>query len=200
MNEPARYIIAGLGNPGRIHAGNRHNVGFMVVDRLAEQHGLKFDRMMHMGMVALGEIAGHKVALVKPQTFMNLSGECVGPLMRFYKSTPHHVMAIYDDLDLALGQLRMRPKGSAGGHNGMKSLIVHLGTTDFPRLRVGIGRPPGRQSTRSYVLEDFLPNEWPTLREAIERAAHGVVTWLSEGLEIAMSRVNASPDSATEHN
>ncbi len=198
MNHSERYIIAGLGNPGRIHAGNRHNVGFMVVDHLAEQHGLKFDRMMHMGMVALGEIAERKVALVKPQTFMNLSGECVGPLMRFYKSTPQHVLAIYDELDLPLGQLRMRPKGSAGGHNGVKSLIVHLGTTDFPRLRVGIGRPPGRQSARSYVLEDFLPTEMPIVRDAIERAAHGVVLWLRDGLEFAMNHINAPAGSAAD--
>jgi len=188
--EERRRIIVGLGNPGREYANNRHNAGFMVVDRLASQHNLKFSRMMNKAIVALGEIAGHKVLLVKPQTFMNLSGESVGPIAKYYKADLSDVLVIYDELDLPLGQLRMRPKGSAGGHNGMKSIIAWLGSDAFPRLRVGIGRPPGRLNPRDYVLEDFTSSELAVLTPALERAVVGVQRWLSEGPDSAMNFVN----------
>ena len=131
--EERRRIIVGLGNPGREYAKHRHNVGFMIVDRLADQHHLKFNRMMNKAIIALGEIAGNKVLLAKPQTFMNLSGESVGPLVKFYKAALSDLLVIYDELDLPLGQLRMRPKGSAGGHNGMKSIIARLGSDEIGR-------------------------------------------------------------------
>ncbi len=189
MEERCR-IIVGLGNPGKEYANNRHNVGFMIADQLAAQHNLKFSRMMNKAIVALGEIAGRKVILAKPQTFMNLSGESVGPIVKFYKADLSHLLVIYDELDLPLGQLRMRPKGSAGGHNGMKSIIARLGSDVFPRLRVGIGRPPGRRDPRDYVLEDFTSSELATLEPVFARAVEGVQRWLTEGIDSAMNFVN----------
>lgn len=189
--EDRRYIITGLGNPGREYARNRHNVGFQFMEKLAEKHGLKFSRMMHKGVVALGEIAGTKVALVKPMTFMNLSGECVGAIARFYKTPAQDVLAVYDELDLPEGLLRLRGKGGAGGHNGMKSLITHLGTDAFPRLRIGIGRPPGRMAASDYVLQDFSAGEMAALNEAFDKAIEGVHRWIVQGIDNAMNHVNA---------
>lgn len=186
-----RRIIVGLGNPGKQYANNRHNAGFMLVDRLAERHGLKFTRMMHRGIVALGEIEGHKVALVKPQTFMNLSGESVAPIVRFYKSEPSDLLVAYDELDLPAGQLRMRPKGGSGGHNGMKSIIARLGNEDFPRLRIGVGRPPGRRDPKDFLLDDFTRDELAMLEPAFDRAIEGIRRWLSDGIDNAMNFVNA---------
>lgn len=186
-----RRIIVGLGNPGKQYANNRHNAGFMLVDRLAERYGLKFTRMMHKGIVALGEIEGHKVALVKPQTFMNLSGESVAPIVRFYKSEPSNLLVIYDELDLPAGQLRMRPKGGSGGHNGMKSIIARLGSEDFPRLRIGVGRPPGRRDPKDFLLDDFTRDELAVLEPAFDRAVEGIRRWLSDGIDNAMNFVNA---------
>lgn len=188
--EDRRRVIVGLGNPGKQYADNRHNIGFMVVDRLAKQHGLAFTRMMHKGLTALGEIEGHKVALVKPQTYMNLSGDAVGPIVRFYKSPPGDVLVIYDELDLPLGQLRMRPKGGAGGHNGMKSILARLGTEDFPRLRIGVGRPPGRQDPKDYVLNNFSKEELAVLETTFDKALAGIQRWLTEGIDAAMNLVN----------
>jgi PTH1 family peptidyl-tRNA hydrolase len=190
--EERRRIIVGLGNPGREYAKHRHNVGFMIVDRLADQHHLKFNRMMNKAIIALGEIAGHKVLVAKPQTFMNLSGESVGPLVKFYKAALGDLLVIYDELDLPLGQLRMRPKGSAGGHNGMKSIIARLGSDAFPRLRVGIGRPPGRHDPKDYVLEDFTASELAVLAPAFERAIAGIQRWLTDGIDNAMNFINQS--------
>lgn len=192
--EDRRYIITGLGNPGREYARNRHNVGFQFMETLAEKHGLKFSRMMHKGIVAIGEIAGAKVALVKPMTFMNLSGECVGAIARFYKTSASDVLAVYDELDLPEGLLRLRGKGGAGGHNGMKSLITHLGTDAFPRLRIGIGRPPGRMAASDYVLQDFSAGEMAALNEAFDKAIEGVTRWIKQGIDNAMNYVNAPAD------
>ncbi|GIV83279.1 MAG: peptidyl-tRNA hydrolase [Candidatus Roseilinea sp.] len=189
-----RRIIVGLGNPGKQYANNRHNAGFMVVDRLAERHGLKFTRMMHKGIVALGEIEGHKVALVKPQTFMNLSGESVAPIVQFYKSEPSDLLVVYDELDLPAGQLRMRPKGGSGGHNGMKSVIARLGSEDFPRLRIGVGRPPGRRDPKDFLLDDFTRDELTALEPAFDRAVEGIRRWLRDGIDNAMNFVNKPSD------
>lgn len=192
--EERRRIIVGLGNPGKQYAYNRHNAGFMVVDRLAERHGLKFARMMHKGLVALGEIEGHKVALVKPQTFMNLSGESVVPIVKFYKSEPGELLVVYDELDLPAGQLRMRPKGGSGGHNGMKSIIARLGNEDFPRLRVGVGRPPGRRDPKDFLLDDFTRDELTALEPTFDRAVEGIRRWLTDGIDNAMNFVNKPSD------
>jgi PTH1 family peptidyl-tRNA hydrolase len=194
--EERRFIISGLGNPGREYARNRHNVGFMFMDALAEKHGMKFSRMMHKGIVALGDIAGAKVALVKPMTYMNDSGACIGPIAKFYKTQPKDVLAVYDELDLPEGLLRLRGKGGPGGHNGMKSLISRLGTDEFPRLRIGIGRPPGRMAPKDYVLQDFSAGEMAALNEAFDKGIEGVQRWISQGIDNAMNYVNAPAEKA----
>jgi PTH1 family peptidyl-tRNA hydrolase len=191
MDDNRRRIIAGLGNPGRQYERTRHNIGFMAVDALARKHGLTFDKMMSKGMVALGEIARVKVALVKPQTFMNVSGQCVGPVLKFYKSTAEDLLVLYDELDLPSGQLRMRKGGSAGGHNGMKSIIQTIGTQEFPRLRLGIGRPPGRMDPAAYVLQNFDAGEQADVSELIDRSVAAVELWLTSGIDMAMNRANA---------
>jgi peptidyl-tRNA hydrolase, PTH1 family len=185
-----RYVIAGLGNPGRQYEKNRHNIGFMAVDLLAKRHALKFDKMMNRGLVALGEINGAKVALIKPQTFMNASGESVVPLLKFYKSPPGHLLVLYDELDIPSGQIRMRKSGSAGGHNGMKSIIQRLSSQDFPRGRLGIGRPPGRMDPAAYVLQDFDRGELPSVEALLDKAVRGAEIWLKDGIDLAMNRVN----------
>jgi PTH1 family peptidyl-tRNA hydrolase len=189
--EPRRKIIAGLGNPGKTYANNRHNIGFMVVDALAEKHSLKFNKMMNQGIVALGEIAGCKVALVKPQTFMNDSGRSVGPLLKFYKSTPQDLLVIYDELDLPAGEVKLRKRGGSAGHNGMRSIIQHVGTQEFPRLRMGIGRPPGQMQPKDFVLRDFSFNDLVEARFWIDKAVDGIALWLTETVDNAMNRINA---------
>lgn len=188
--EIRRRVIAGLGNPGKAYAGNRHNIGFMTLDKLAEAHGLKFDKMMNRGLVALGEIKGCKVALVKPQTFMNDSGTCVSPLLKFYKSTVADLLVIYDELDLPAAQVKLRKQGGPAGHNGMRSLIQHVGTQDFARMRMGIGRPPGRMAPKDFVLQDFSKIELVEMNDAISKAITGVELWLTETMDNAMNKVN----------
>ncbi len=188
--EERRRIIVGLGNPGREYAKNRHNIGFLVADALAEKHGLKFTKMMSKGIVALGEIDGAKVALVKPQTFMNVSGECVGPILKFYKSEPSDLLVMFDELDLPAMKLRLLAKGGAGGHNGMRSIIARLGTQDFPRLRCGIGRPPGRMDPKDFVLQNFSSTEMAELADVYNRANKGIVRWLHDSIDNAMNTVN----------
>lgn len=182
-------LVIGLGNPGRKYAGNRHNVGFQCLDRLAAAWGLSFSRRKHKALLAEGEIAGRKVILAKPQTFMNLSGQAVERLVRFYRLPPENILVIYDDLDLPLGKIRLRPKGGAGGHKGMKSIIEHLGTQDFPRLRVGIGRPAHGDPV-DYVLSDFTLDQRIVMEEVYGRVIAAVELWLTEGIEAAMNRYN----------
>jgi len=185
----ARLII-GLGNPGRKYAGNRHNVGFQCLDHLAEAWGLSFSRRKHKALQAQGQIASLKVILAKPQTFMNLSGDAVGRMARFYKVPPENILVIHDDLDLPLGRIRLRPEGGSGGHKGMKSIIEHLGANGFPRLRVGIGRPTHGDPV-DYVLDDFTPDERITIDVLYERVVSAVEFWLTEGVAAAMNRYNS---------
>lgn len=153
-------LIVGLGNPGKQYENTRHNAGFMVVDALADELGWKWSKKFLMGaLVAEGNINGKKTILAKPQTFMNRSGQAVGKLAKKYKVDPADIVVVYDDADIELGDLRWRDAGSAGGHNGMKSIIHILGTQDFPRLRVGIGRPPEHVSLEDYVLGTMKKNE-----------------------------------------
>jgi len=183
--EPVRLIV-GLGNPGREYAGTRHNVGFMVLEKLAGALHAEWkpDRARK------GELAtGAGVLLVRPQTYMNNSGECVGPLMRYFKFSPEQVLVIYDDISFPVGTLRLRAAGSAGGHNGMKSLISHLGSERFPRLRVGVGAP-GQKSMVSHVLGHFSPEEKPLLEETLTRATEAALCILHEGFEMAANRFN----------
>lgn len=184
------YLIAGLGNPGPKYASNRHNVGFRCLEHLAAQHGLAFGRRQKRALVATGSIQGQQVVLAKPQTYMNDSGRAVVPLARFYKVEPEHMMVVYDDLDLPPGAVRLRPEGGSGGHKGMRSIIKHLGEQGFPRLRIGIGRPPGRMDPAAYVLQDLSIEEEPLLEEVLAHAAAAVEIWLQQGIEMAMSQYN----------
>lgn len=193
MSEQSWLLIVGLGNPGIKYERNRHNAGFHCLDRLAEAHHLAFERKRDRAKVALGQVAGRRVVLAKPQTYMNDSGQAVGALARFYKVEPGQVLVVYDDLDLPQGTLRLRPRGSAGGHRGMLSIIERLGTRAFPRLRVGIGRPPGRMPPKAYVLQDFGADEWAAMQEVYDRAVAAIECWIVEGVREAMNRFNASP-------
>ncbi len=188
-----KFLIVGLGNPGREYAANRHNVGFHAVDHLAARHNLSFSRMQDGAMTVSGRIAGQSVILAKPQQYMNRSGTAVGALSKFYKIPPENVLVIFDDLDLPTGTVRLRPSGGSGGQNGMKHIIQRLGTQDFPRVRIGIGRPPGRMQPADYVLQDFGADEKILIAEALDRAADAVETWLRDGVELAMSRHNGPP-------
>lgn len=186
----APYLIVGLGNPGPQYARNRHNVGFQVLDRLAARHGLSFSRTMHRALVAEGRIEGRRVLLAKPLTYMNNSGEAVGALVRYFNIPLEQVLVVYDDMDLPPGTIRLRPKGGSGGQRGVQSIIHHLGTEAFPRLRIGIGRPPERMDAAAYVLQNFSPDEETIMEEVRERAVDAIETWLRDGLQTAMNRFN----------
>mgnify|MGYP003886866835 CR=1 FL=1 len=183
------YLIVGLGNPGSRYVANRHNVGFRCVERLAVAHGLSFKRRKQ-ARVALGTIYERRVILVKPQTFMNESGRAVAPLVHFYRLPLERLLLVYDDLDLPLGTIRLRPAGGSGGHRGVRSVIEHLGSQDFPRLRIGISRPPEGVDPADYVLQDFAADEEPIVDVVLERAVAAIETWIREGIEAAMNRYN----------
>jgi PTH1 family peptidyl-tRNA hydrolase len=190
MSEQERWMIVGLGNPGRKYAKNRHNVGFQCLERLAQGHALAFEKQQSSGLLALGVVQGRSVILLKPQAFMNESGKSVASISRFYRVPLDRVLVIYDELDLPIGSLRLRPKGGSGGHKGMRSIIEQLASQDFARLRVGIGRPPGRMDPADYVLQNFDADELPvidTVRDAARRAAE---CWLTEGVDNAMNLFN----------
>lgn len=184
-----RSLIVGLGNPGRKYQENRHNIGFMAINRLAEKHSIDLTRVQNKAVIGSGQIDGHAVILAKPQTFMNKSGDAVGPLAKYYKIEPSAILVVYDELDLPLGTLRLREAGGSGGHNGMKSIIQHLGN-DFPRLRLGIGRPPGRMPPAAYVLQDFSVGERPIVDDLLDNAVQAIETFLAEGIDLAMTRHN----------
>jgi len=184
-----RSLIVGLGNPGRKYQENRHNIGFMAINRLAEKHSIDLTRVQNKAVIGSGQIDGHAVILAKPQTFMNKSGDAVGPLAKYYKIEPSAILVVYDELDLPLGTLRLREAGGSGGHNGMKSIIQHLGN-DFPRLRLGIGRPPGRMPPAAYVLQDFSAGERPIVDDLLDNAVQAIETFLAEGIDLAMTRHN----------
>lgn len=182
-------LIVGLGNPGLRYARNRHNVGFMIVERFAHAHHLSFARKRFNAEIAEGEIAGERVMIAKPQAFMNLSGESVGKLFGFYKIAPHDLLVVYDDLDLPLGKLRLRSKGSAGGHHGMESIIARIGASAFPRLRVGIGRP-NPDADVDHVLGNFESADRALMDETFARAAEAIEVWVREGINAAMNKYN----------
>lgn len=189
-----RHLIVGLGNPEPKYTANRHNVGFRCLDLLARAHGLSFDKRQKQARVALGVLADHPVVLAKPQTFMNHSGRAVARLVGFYRVELPQLLVVYDDIDLPLGTLRMRPEGSAGGHRGMLSIIEHLGKQQgFPRLRVGVGRPPGRMEAAAYVLQDFGADEQPMVDDLLERAVRVIELWLDQGIDAAMNEANRRP-------
>ena len=190
MPDSEKYLIAGLGNPGKKHSKNRDNVGFLTVDRLAAGNDISLGRAQSTAVVGSGRIAGKQVILAKPQTYMNRSGDSIGPLVNYYRIPLSNVLVIYDELDLPFGALRLRQEGGSGGHNGMKSIINHLGQ-EFPRLRLGIGRPPGRMEPADYVLKDFRGSEIETADFMLTEAAAAVETYLAEGIDLAMTKHNS---------
>ncbi len=189
------YLIVGLGNPGQQYARTRHNVGWEALDALAKRHGLQFRTKQAKADIARGNIEGRPVILAKPQTFMNLSGQAVRGLIQFYKLPLTQVLIIHDELDLPLGTIRLRERGSAAGHNGLTSIIQQLGTPNVPRLRIGIERPPVPGDQVNWVLGHFSAAERAELAPAIEAAADAAETWLREGIAPAMNRFNGGQGS-----
>lgn len=185
------YIIAGLGNPGGKYDNTRHNAGFRVMDILADRMGILVEEKKHKALCGRGVLEGQKVILLKPQTFMNLSGESIRAAADFYKVEPENVLVVYDDISLEPGQLRIRAKGSAGGHNGMKNIIAHLGTQEFPRVKVGIGEKPKGMDLADYVLSCFSKGEQELMGQAFKEAARAVAVILGQGIESAMNEFNA---------
>lgn len=182
------YIIAGLGNPGKKYENTRHNIGFITLDFLAERHDIKINKIKHKALVGEGRISGQKVLLVKPQTYMNLSGESLREVMDYYKVDIEDMIVIYDDIDLPAGAVRIRKKGSAGTHNGMRSIVRHLGT-DFPRIRMGIGNDR-KGDLADFVLSGFSKEDKEVLEPAVERAVFAVECYVDEGIEKAMNKYN----------
>ena len=181
-------VIVGLGNPGPKYAGTRHNAGFLCVDRLAERAGIALNDRRKAALLGEGRIEGKRVVLVKPRTFMNVSGEAVRYAMDRYRVRAESVLIILDDLDLPLGRVRMRASGGTGGHNGLNSINAALGTQEYARLRIGIGRPQGE--TVGYVLGAFTPEEAPAAEAALGRAADAAEAWLAHGVNHAMDNFN----------
>lgn len=184
------YIIVGLGNPGRKYENTRHNLGFITIDRLASKHDIKVDKIKFKALVGDGRIAGQKVLLVKPQTYMNLSGESVREVANFYKVEPDEIIVIYDDLDLALGNLRIRKSGSAGTHNGMKSVVYQLKSDQFPRVRIGIGQN-GDKDIIDFVIGGFRKEEVPILEDTVDKAVMAIESMIGETVDIAMNKYNS---------
>lgn len=185
------FIIVGLGNPDKQYEGTRHNVGFDVIDRLADKYNIAVDTKRHRALIGKGMIEGQKVILAKPQTYMNLSGESVVSLTDYYKiDEEHELVIIYDDINLGVGQLRIREKGSAGGHNGIKNIISRLGTQVFPRIRVGVGEKPSKYDLADYVLGRFSKAEREIINEGYEHAIDAVGLILAGRIGDAMSEYN----------
>lgn len=184
-------VIIGLGNPGKKYEDTRHNAGFMAIDKISEKWAIPVQQNKFRAHVGEGRLNGEKVLLVKPQTYMNLSGESVAEILKFYKLVPDELVVIYDDLDLPTGQLRLREKGSAGGHNGIKSMIQHLGTQDFKRIKVGIGRPEPGRSVSDYVLQSFPAAERALIDEAVSLAAEAAAMWTAEPFPKVMNHFNS---------
>ena len=182
--------IFGLGNFGAKYAGTRHNMGFDTVTRLSDKWNIPLDVKRFKGLCGFGWYNGEKVILIQPQTYMNNSGECVREICDFFKLTNKDIIVIYDDISLPPGQLRLRPRGSAGGHNGIKSVIAHLGSEEFDRVKIGVGAKPEDWDLVDHVLGRFKPEDEPEIRKAIERAAEAVEMILKDGIEAAMGEYN----------
>nr|WP_294682590.1 aminoacyl-tRNA hydrolase [uncultured Anaerotignum sp.] len=187
------YCIVGLGNPGREYAETKHNVGFCVIDRLAEKYDIPVEKLKNKALVGDGVIRGKRVLLVKPQTFMNLSGESVREIVNFYKIPQERFVVIFDDTSLPCGSVRIREKGSHGGHNGIRNIIEQMGTDVFNRIKVGIGEKPKGWDLADYVLAKFSPDDLPAMAEGMDKAVQGVELMLSRGVAEAANRVNQKP-------
>ncbi len=188
----SRFLITGLGNPGRQYQSNRHNIGFAVMDSLAETLGTSFSRMESKALVAKADHKNQRLILAKPQTYMNLSGQAVSSLQRFYKISLDNLIVVYDEVDLDFGILRLRPSGGSAGHNGMNSIITQLGTQEFPRLRIGVGRPPGRMDAAAYVLQDFSQTEEAELAFIRRQAVEALLSFVTQGIDPAMNAYNTN--------
>jgi PTH1 family peptidyl-tRNA hydrolase len=184
------FLIVGLGNPGREYRDTRHNIGFMLLDRLAVKLNARFSRLQSKALVASASYQERKLILAKPQTFMNLSGQAVQGLMHFYKLPLTNLLVIHDDLDLPPGTLRLRPGGGSGGQKGVQSIIERLGTEGFARLRLGIGRPPGQMDAADYVLQEFSDSEMTIISPVLNRGVDAVLEFVVNGIEAAMNRYN----------
>lgn len=192
MTPESTYLLIGLGNPGREYRDNRHNFGFMVIDRLIVRLNAQGMKVQSKAIVTTANYEGRKLILAKPQTYMNLSGQSIQGLMNFYKLPVENILVAFDDLDLPFGTIRLRPGGGAGGQKGFASAIEQLGTKDVARLRLGIGRPPGRMDPSDYVLQNFSREEMKFLSEIVDRAADAVLTFVVDGLNKAMNKYNGS--------
>ena len=185
------YLIAGLGNPSKTYEGTRHNVGFAMIDAIADAFQIDVTTKKHKAIVGRGVIEGMKVILAKPQTYMNLSGESIREIADFYKIDPENMIIIYDDISLDVGRLRIRKKGSAGGHNGIKNIIAHLGTDVFPRIKVGVGEKPQGWDLADYVLSKYSKEEQQALREASDNVIGAVKLMVMDNIDAAMNQYNA---------
>ena len=186
------FVIVGLGNPGKKYENTRHNAGFIAIDALADKYGIRIDEKKHKALCGSGVIEGVKVLLVKPQTYMNLSGESVRSVLDFYKLDPEEeMMVIYDDISLAPGNIRIRKKGSAGGHNGIKSLIAHAGTQNFMRIKVGVGEKPSGWDLADYVLGHFSEDDQSKLKEVMPDIMDAAVLMMQGDVDKAMNNYNA---------
>lgn len=193
FDEKGKFMVVGLGNPGRKHRHNRHNLGFMVLDKLADRHGIKLSRVQSQALIGSGKVENRSVILVKPMTYMNLSGRSVGTLSRYYRVPLNKLVITYDEIDLPFGAVRIRASGGSGGHNGMKSIIEHLGP-DFPRIRIGIGRPTGRMDPAAYVLQNFSKEEREVVGGIVDRTVDAIELFLREGINSAMNMYNQIPE------
>lgn len=191
------YIIVGLGNPGKKYENTKHNIGFITLDYLADQHDIKINKIKHKALVGEGFISGQKVLLVKPQTYMNLSGNSVREVMEYYKEDMDKLIVIYDDVDIEMGRIRIRKKGSAGTHNGMRSIIYDLQADNFPRIRIGIGAER-KMGLAGYVLGGFGKEEKKLMEDAVKRTAKAIECMLGKGIDIAMGEYNIKPSSEGE--
>lgn len=185
------WLVVGLGNPGPSYANNRHNAGAMVLDVLADRMGARLKSHKGRADIAEGRLSGHRVILARPRSYMNESGGAVAGLRAFFRIPPERILVIHDELDIPFGTVRLKVGGGDGGHNGLRSLRRSLGTGDYPRVRVGVGRPPGRVDPADFVLRDFSPRERTELPVIIERAADAAESLLDEGLEAAQNRYHA---------
>lgn len=184
------YLIVGLGNPENEYAHTRHNMGFDAINEVAEKNNINITKSKFKGLYETGIIQGKKVILLKPQTYMNLSGESVKPYVDFYKIEKENILVIYDDMDIEPGKIKIRKKGSSGGHNGMKSIIQMVGTEDFPRIRIGIGRPEHNGDEINHVIGAIPEEQIPLLDEGTEKAKDAVIEILKNGIDIAMNKFN----------
>jgi peptidyl-tRNA hydrolase, PTH1 family len=186
------YLIVGLGNPGREYSNTRHNIGFMAVDAFARSLDVKLLKVQNKALVGQGKVEGRRVVLAKPQTYMNLSGQAVVGLMNFYKVPQSNLIVIHDDIDLPYGTIRIRPKGGSAGQKGLGSTIEKLGSQDFARMRLGVGRPPGQMDPKDYVLQRFAKDEEEFLKVFMDKACEGIRDFVLNGLDSAMNRYNGT--------